>query len=676
MKKIVKFAASLLVFAGALVSCQKETLRQELDSVVPTSFTASFEQTKLTIDGFSPKFEVGDELTVEGSNSAKATFVASEVSASGSASFKIKGSWSATPSAPYKVYSGTPSMSNAAMLAYSAPNTISNAKSMSLNQSIVLGQANDLTSVEMKNMCSVIKIVVPEDVKAIKVAPSSGTLWDGAAIMLQTLTLSQFPSAYAKEITYTGNGETLVAGTYYIPFFPQTFTGGVMVGYTIDGTEYFWKEKSGNFIFQRNKLYDMGSLANWPKPEPKFAVEDLVGTFIGNMQIGTWNGASMMGNLQTEAVNVIEASDNTAKGNVKFTTFENMSNAFYAQFDLYTGTVTFTMGETVNYDAGSVTVSKDFALALSEDKETLSLAANTAIGLHPALGPMMGWTINAEPFTLTKQAPAPTGPTVDDFAGTYSGGLSETMKMAGMTYGTQDRSGITQDFVFEAAVNGDNNILMTKFYGNACSVQGVFDPATLTATFSAGTIPGIQGTGSLTSPLVLVLSNDYTSLTQVGVAIIQPTGVPFTLEETLTTLTKQNVGPVAGFKLEDVYDYGWAVTYKANGEAKAETSGSNTTFQKQTDAAAATTGCNLFINYFMCGYNSGYANFDIATGILTIPQANNAGVLYFPAIDWVGRFLNSDIVMQMSEDKKTIVATGAFQLKDGTTISEYTLTRQ
>lgn len=547
MNRIVKFAASLLVFAGAMVSCQKETL-VEPGSAVPTSFTAAFEQTKVTIDGFAPKFEIGDEIGIEASTgapmtTAKATFQVTKINADGSADLRIKGSWSGTPVPPYYVYKGSVSTSmipyGASMMVFNLPYMELNAASDKIDKTVLFGKTDNLENgVTLLNACALLKVTVSEPVKMIKVAAQNGYVSPQVNVNFANNTI--MGQNNINEFVYANATGMIAAGTYYIPFAPTQPAAplnGLKVGYSTDGTEFIWREKAGSIAIERNKIYDLGSFADWPKP-------------------------------------------------------------------------------------------------------------------------------------------GPVGPTADDFAGTYSGGLSETMKMGAMTYGTQDRSGITQDFVFEAAVNGDNNILMTKFYGTACSVQGIFDPATLTATFSTGTISGIQGTGNLTSPLVLVLSNDYTSLTQVGVAIIQPTGVPFTLEETLTTLTKQNVGPVAGFRLEDVYDYGWAVTYKANGVAKAETSGSNTTFSKQTEGAATQTGCNLFISYFMCGYNTGYANFDLATGTLTIPQARNAGALYFPAIDNVAKYLNSDVVMQMSEDKKTIVATGTFQLKDGTTISDYTFTRQ
>lgn len=684
MNRIVKFAASLLVFAGAMVSCQKETL-VEPGSAVPTSFTAAFEQTKVTIDGLTPKFEVGDELTVEGSNNAKATFAVSEVSAAG-AKFEIKGSWSATPSAPYRIYNGTPTMSNVAMVAYSAPNTISNAEAMSLDQAIVLAQANELKNVELKNMCSVIKLVLPKEVKSIKVAPVSGTLWDGAAIMFQTFTASQFPSASAKEITYTGAEQSLPAGTYYIPFFPQTFTGGVMVGYTIDGTEYFWRQKDGNFIFQRNKLYDMGSLADWPQPQPKYSVEDLVGDYTGSLVFGNQQGETFQGSSYPDAEFAIAASDNESKGNVKFTKFLNTECGFYATFDLFVGTVTIAANESIKYDKGSnlsVVLTNPVVLNFSEDKTQLSLPAHTVFGPHQYLSGF-GYNVAADPFTLTKKTapdPGPTGPTVADFVGTYKGGLVEQTYMSGAPMGpAQDRTDASahQEFEFTAEENGANNVVMTKYFGNVCNVPGFFDTETLQATFAAGaSLTFVQGSGATSTPLVLQLSADYKTLTQVGklTANANPP-FPFVYEVSQISLTKQG-GAAGAFELSDIVTpCEWAVTYKANGVAKVENSGDNTKFKPQEAHAAEATGCNLLISYFMCGYNSAYANFDLATGTLTIPQARNSGVLYFPAIDWTAKYLNSDVVMQMSADKKTIVATGSFQLKDGTTISDYTFTRQ
>lgn len=683
MRKITKFASALLFTAAALLSCQKENLSEVSAFDAPTSFTASFESTKITIDGFKPVFEIGDVLNVTANNNATASFEVTEVSASGEATLKIKGSWSAEPVAPFFVYNGTPAMAfpSSNMMAFNAPNNVLSAEPNSLNLSTVVAKTDDLSNVMLLNASCLLKITVPEGVKALKIAPGSGSITSMASLNFTSTLVIGAMSTTPTQVAFTGNnGAGLTAGTYYVPLFPQTFNGGVRVGVSTDGTEYQWKEKAGNFIFQRNRIYDMGNIADWFAPEPKFVLEDLIGTYVGDVKIGNESNGTFQGNSLAGVETAVAASDNASKGNVKFTKFVGYDNAFYANFDLVVGTVTIPAGETVKYDAAlSVTLASALELSLDEETKTkLSLSAHTVLGPHPALG-AYGFNVAVDPFVFVKNV-TPAGPTVADFVGKYRGGLKEQTYMNGSPMGpAQDRTAESahQDFEFKAEDNGSNNVVMTMYFGNACSVPGFFDAETLEATFAAGAaLSFIQGDGTTSTPLVLKLSDDLKTLAQVGTMSGNANPpFPFAYEVSEIFLTKQG-GAAGSFQLSDVAKYGWAVTYKVNGEAKAETSGSNTTFSVQSDAAIAATGCNLYIGYFMCGYNTGYANFDVATGTLTIPQANNEKALYFPAIDWNAKYLASDIVMKMSDDKMTIVATGSFQLTDGTTITDYTLTRQ
>lgn len=278
MKKNIKIVASLLIFAGALVSCQKETLHQQnLDSNVPTSFTASFVQTKVTIDGFTPKFEVGDELEVEASTgtigtSAKATFQVTKINADGSADLSIKGSWSGTPVSPYYVYKGTVQNSMipywAGMIVFSLPYIELSTAPQKIDKTVLFGKTDNLNNgVTLLNACALLKVSVPEPVKQIKVAALEGKLSPMINVNFNNNTV--IGQNNTDEYVYSNGGGMIVAGTYYIPLAPTQAAAplnGLKVGYSTDGTEFIWREKAGPITIERNKIYDLGSFADWPKP--------------------------------------------------------------------------------------------------------------------------------------------------------------------------------------------------------------------------------------------------------------------------------------------------------------------------------------------------------------------------------------------------------------------------
>ena len=68
--------------------------------------------------------------------------------------------------------------------------------------------------------------------------------WDSSAPTLELL-----PS----------EGETLAAGTYYIPFVPQTFSGGITMTLVNAVGGEVSKSSAGAFTFERNRVYDLGS---------------------------------------------------------------------------------------------------------------------------------------------------------------------------------------------------------------------------------------------------------------------------------------------------------------------------------------------------------------------------------------------------------------------------------
>lgn len=546
MKAIKKFA-SLLLFAGVLASCQKENIVETAATVSPTTFTASLEpDTRVTIDGFAPKFEVGDVLNVTASNNAAASFNVTEVSSTGVATLEINGTWSADPVAPYYIYNGTPAMIFASngLVMFNAPTNITNAIAGSISLETLIAKAETLENVTMLNASCLIKITVPETIKNIRVAPLSGNITSQASINFIPEFRVGYSAQAATEVVFSGNnGQSLTAGTYYIPLFPQTFQEGVKVGYSTDGVEYVWRQKDGNFDFQRNKIYDMGSLADWC---------------------------------------------------------------------------------------------------------------------------------------------ATSGPSLDDFAGTFLGGIDEKMVYGGNVIVDEDHLTETAEFVFEVS---DGNLVMTKFFGKDCSVTGAVDFGSKTVTFSSGNITGVRASNlPIKSSLVLTLSDDNESYAQVGKLTVG-TGAP-DYDITLSTLKKKAATPDPICDITDVSGFSWVLTYDVDGSSW--TDEDTFTFMALTPAQAAAYGANL---YGMGAGGQGKTiliNLDVYTGEMTIPSARVSGLVFSGIVEYdskeerlrVPRDLKSDVILQFAADKNSFSAasvelTGNSRYEVGEkTLTNFTFTKK
>lgn len=653
--KTIKTLASLLLFAGVLASCQKEVVVEPAATTAPTTFTAALEsQTKVTIDGFTPKFEVGDVLNVTANNNASASFKVTEVSESGLATLKIDGSWSSEPQAPYFIYNGTPSMvaAPANMLGFNAPNNVLDAKAGSISLATLVAKASSLDNVTLLNASCLLKIVVPDSVRGIKVTPASGMITAMAGINLTSaINITAMSTTPLAEIYYSGhNGLGLVAGTYYIPMFPQTFNGGVKVGYTTDGEEYVWREKAGNFIFQRNKIYDMGSLADWVTATPKFTIGDIIGEYTGGVTMGPYSAGRVTGN-EANVNFVVAESDDASKGNVMFTTFAGASAKIYAQFDLVSGEVNIPVGSVFNSSYGAVPFTNALTLVLSEDATTLSLAEAAEVGVFP-LSPALGYGFL--PFSVVKKAPvAPI--TVADFVGTFKGQYNGDFYPA--------HNGVSNvadvEFVFEETDQNGCNVKLVSVGGYASGALGTLDIETGVLEFAAGQqIPYpenyvVTAAKPLGDALKLQYSEDRNSITLVNSpCLINSMAYPSFCPEILAiSLNRYDSGASEGFAITDLTGHDFAVECKINGESYTGTMKSQ---------ATAAPGANVYVSGIFGaanGFNSeAYVTFDIETGTLTFStsSATNNVKLPFSLSQYVTKEEVVKNVLVLSADKKTI----------------------
>lgn len=392
MKKIVKFAASLLVFAGALASCKKEAMTQELVSNAPTSFTAQLESTKLTIDGFTPKFEIGDEIGVEAGTgtmmtSATATFQVTKINADGSANLSIKGNWSGTPVPPYYVYKGSVQTSMipfmASMIVFNLPYMELSATSNKIDKTILFGKTDNLENgVSLLNACAMLKVTVPEPVKMIKVAAQNGYVSPQVNVnFANNTTMGQ---NNVNEFVCANTTGMIAAGTYYIPFAPTQPAApinGLKVGYSTDGTEFIWREKEGSIAIERNKIYDLGSLADWPKPGPVGpTVADFVGTFKGNYSANYNLNPGGLSDLTDQEFVLEEISEEPY--NVQLKTVGGLPSGAKGTLDVSTGVLVFPAGQKIPYPdnrmlAAAAALGDALQLQFSEDRKNLTMVNTT-----------------------------------------------------------------------------------------------------------------------------------------------------------------------------------------------------------------------------------------------------------------------------------------------------------
>lgn len=468
MKKIVKFAASLLVFAGALVSCQKETLRQELDSVVPTSFTASFEQTKLTIDGFTPKFEIGDEIGVEAGTgapmtSAKATFQVTKINADGSANLSIKGSWSGTPVPPYYVYKGSVNTSMipymASMIVFNLPYMELSATSDKIDKTILFGKTDNLENgVTLLNACALLKVTVPESVKMIKVAAQNGYVSPQVNVNFANNTI--MGQNNVNEFVYANATGMIAAGTYYIPFAPTQPAAplnGLKVGYSTDGSEFIWREKAGSIAIERNKIYDLGSFADWPKPGPVGpTVADFVGTFKGSYS-ADWNiNPNNVTNLTDQEFVLEEINEDSY--NVKIVSVGGLVSGAKGTLDVNTGLLTFSKGQKIPYPNSytlnaAAELGDDLQLQFSEDRKSLKMS-NVTCAINAIAYPQMYPQITKIELTRQGGGGGDEGFAITDLTGhTYN----VSCKINGTTYSGTMKAQAAQSALYLSNVFGEAN---------------------------------------------------------------------------------------------------------------------------------------------------------------------------------------------------------------------------
>lgn len=663
MKKITTLASALLLIAGALVSCQKNELVET--PLGPTSFTASVAQsTKVTLDGYTPKFEVGDQLFVS-DGFAEATFEVTSVSATGDANLEIVGSWSGTPQAPYYIYSVAPNygVSNGALMGIPAPGEVRNAESNSISLAALVAQTNELSNVTMLNATALFKVTVPSEVKALRFVPTlvpmfteADVIFDAEGITLDT----SFAVETASDVLFTGNnGESLAAGTYYLPVIPQEFYG-LKVGFTTDGTEYVWKERSSNFTLERNKVYNLGNLADWAPAEPPavYSVEDFIGTYEGTSGMGLQVGETGTPGINQQATTsfVIEASDDPSKGNLKFTKFDDVDcvPVIYCTVDLATGNITIPANSVFQSEQGPAVSDREVVLIYNPETKGYSCSA---IVNQMAPGYFKGIVLNIVPASAPEPEPEP-GISAEDFVGTFVGGIKEDLYIAGNFASTNlDALNGKFEFVFELGTES-NTVVLTKFYDKNCNVVGELDSDEGSLTFASGTL-SVSGAYNqpISSPLVLKLSQDKLTLSQIG-KLALGSGVAV-YEITLSTLTKKGTQAPTTFALSDVSGFNWELSYDVDGQHWVDDDVFS--FKALTETQAMNWGGNLYGSGQGGASNTIIVNFDLSTGEMTIPSAKVSGLVFSGIVEYdskgdrlrVPRDLTGDVVMQFAEDKNS-----------------------
>lgn len=267
--------------------------------LVEMTFEASVAETKAAFDGKRINWEVGDKVAVY-DGTAKREFTVQSVNA-GVASIKGPVAADAT-----EFYAVTPFSAAREALPVDgkiyfnlpAEQVLASGKDFDEDAFVAVGKV-DGTRISFKNVVSLLKIYIPENITSVSLKGFNAENIAGAA---NAGLDPKVAGGTEGSVVLKPVGETFVAGVHYIALLPSTFTNGFKVVYANDNNEISIKKNTSKVVFPINDGFDItvyttaDKLNTWI-PNPLMDEEDLL-YFVGNQAAYAGETAKLGQNIQ------------------------------------------------------------------------------------------------------------------------------------------------------------------------------------------------------------------------------------------------------------------------------------------------------------------------------------------------------------------------------------------
>ena len=252
-------------------------------ALVEMTFEASVAETKAAFDGKRINWEVGDKVAIY-DGIAKREFTVQSVKG-GVASIKGPVAAEAT-----EFYAVTPfsaareALPGDGKIYFNLPTeqVLASGKDFDEDAFVAVGKV-DGTRISFKNVVSLLKINIPENITSVSLKGFNAEKIAGAA---NAGLDPKVAGGTEGSVVLKPAGETFAAGVHYIALLPSTFTKGFKVVYANDSNEISIKKNTGNVAFPINDGFDITAYTTADKlttwiPNPLMDEEDLL-YFVGN----------------------------------------------------------------------------------------------------------------------------------------------------------------------------------------------------------------------------------------------------------------------------------------------------------------------------------------------------------------------------------------------------------
>ena len=307
-------------------------------NLVEMTFEASVAETKAAFDGKRINWEVGDKVAIY-DGIAKREFTVQSVKG-GVASIKGPVAAEAT-----EFYAVTPfsaareALPGDGKIYFNLPTeqVLASGKDFDEDAFVAVGKV-DGTRISFKNVVSLLKINIPENITSVSLKGFNAEKIAGAA---NAGLDPKVAGGTEGSVVLKPAGETFAAGVHYIALLPSTFTKGFKVVYANDSNEISIKKNTGNVAFPINDGFDITAhttadkLTTWI-PNPLMDEEDLL-YFVGNQadyageeaKLGQdialtkpWTPVDLSGTLDGQGYTISGLNVNTGNGGLFVTVKE------------------------------------------------------------------------------------------------------------------------------------------------------------------------------------------------------------------------------------------------------------------------------------------------------------------------------------------------------------------
>ena len=307
-------------------------------ALVEMTFEASVAETKAAFDGKRINWEVGDKVAIY-DGIAKREFTVQSVKG-GVASIKGPVAAEAT-----EFYAVTPfsaareALPGDGKIYFNLPTeqVLASGKDFDEDAFVAVGKV-DGTRISFKNVVSLLKINIPENITSVSLKGFNAEKIAGAA---NAGLDPKVAGGTEGSVVLKPAGETFAAGVHYIALLPSTFTKGFKVVYANDSNEISIKKNTGNVAFPINDGFDITAYTTADKlttwiPNPLMDEEDLL-YFVGNQadyageeaKLGQdialtkpWTPVDLSGTLDGQGYTISGLNVNTGNGGLFVTVKE------------------------------------------------------------------------------------------------------------------------------------------------------------------------------------------------------------------------------------------------------------------------------------------------------------------------------------------------------------------